>query len=228
MKVPLILLITTLMCCACNPSTNKSINVNQYDVDTNYVISNANRTLLNVSDDSIVPTKIDGWKAFSFKFNLDSTGNLLKTINVYYNNKLEQRIIANKFIGQNKFELIDWNFDGYKDISVLYGCGSGGCNYWIWNYSPKLNKYIYNKELSEVIGLEIDTFHQYIVFHYRAGFSEEKWDTLKYKDDKLSFVKGLYRERWNDSQGNLWVKHTFSKLINNVLVIKTDSFIYLK
>ena len=225
MKVPLILLITTLLCCACNLSTNKSINVNQYNLDTNYVLSNANKTKGNLSDDSIVPTKIDGWKAFSFKFNLDSAGDLLKTIGVYSSNKLVQRIIANKVIEQHKFELIDWNFDGYKDISVLSGCGSGGCTYWIWNYSPKLNKYIYNKELSEVIGLEIDTFNQYIVIHYRAGFSEENWDTLTYKDNKLSFVKGLYRERWNDSQGNLWVKHTFSKLINNVLEIKTDSFI---
>ena len=225
MKVPLILFLTTLLCCACNLSTNKSINDNQYNVDTNYAISNANRTLLNVSDDSIVPTKIGGWNTFSFKFNMDSAGDLLKTIGVYSSNKLVQKIIANKDIEQNKFELIDWNFDGYKDISVLYGCGSGGCNYWIWNYSPKLNKYIYNKELSEVIGLELDTFHQYIIFHYRAGFSEENWDTLKYKDNKLSFVKGLYRERWNDSQGNLWVKQTFSKLINNVMEIKTDSFI---
>jgi hypothetical protein len=225
MKVPLILLLTTLLCCACNLSTNKSINVNQRNVDTNYVFSNANMTKRNLSDDSIVPTKIDGWKAFSFKFNLDSAGDLLKTIGVYSSNKLVQRIIANKVIEQHKFELIDWNFDGYKDISVLSGCGSGGCTYWIWNYSPKLNKYIYNKELSEVIGLEIDTFNQYIVIHYRAGFSEENWDTLTYKNNKLSFVKGLYRERWNDSQGNLWVKHTFSKLINNVLEIKTDSFI---
>jgi len=225
MKVPLILFLTTLLYCACNLSTNKSININQYNLDTNYVLSNANKAKGNLSDDSIVPTKIDGWKALSFKFNLDSTGYLLKTIYVYYNNKLEQKIIANKVIEQNKFELIDWNFDGYKDISVLYGCGSGGCNYWIWNYSPKLNKYIYNKELSDVIGLELDTFNQYIVFHYRAGFSEKNWDTLKYKDNKLSFVKGLYRERWKDSQGNLWVKHTFSKLINNVLEIKTDSCI---
>jgi hypothetical protein len=225
MKVPLILLLTTLLCCACNLSTNKSINVNHYNLDTNYVLSNSNKTKGNLSDDSIVPTKIDGWKAFSFKFNLDSAGDLLKTIGVYSSNKLVQRIIANKVIEQHKFELIDWNFDGYKDISVLSGCGSGGCTYWIWNYSPKLNKYIYNMELSEVIGLEIDTFNQYIVIHYRAGFSEENWDTLTYKNNKLSFVKGLYRERWNDSQVNLWVKHTFSKLINNVLEIKTDSFI---
>ena len=225
MKVPLILLLTTLLYCACNLSTNNSINENQYNVDTNYVLSNDNKAIGNLSDDSIVPTKIDGWNTFSFKFNMDSAGDLLKTIGVYSSNKLVQKIIANKDIAQNKFELIDWNFDGYKDISVLYGCGSGGCNYWIWNYSPKLNKYIYNKELSEVIGLELDTFHQYIIFHYRAGFSEENWDTLKYKDNKLSFVKGLYRERWNDSQGNLWVKQTFSKLINNVMEIKTDSFI---
>ena len=225
MKVPLILLLTTLLYCACNLSTNNSINENQYNVDTNYVLSNDNKAIGNLSDDSIVPTKIDGWNTFSFKFNMDSAGDLLKTIGVYSSNKVVQKIIANKDIEQNKFELIDWNFDGYKDISVLYGCGSGGCNYWIWNYSPKLNKYIYNKELSEVIGLELDTFNQYIVFHYRAGFSEENWDSLKYKDNKLSFVKGLYRERWKDSQGNLWVKHTFSKLINNVMEIKTDSFI---
>ena len=220
-----ILQVAIILCCACNSSNWESNNDKQPNIDTNWALSKENITLRNVSADSIVPTKIDGWNTFSFKFNLDSAGNLLKTIHVYSSIKLVQRIIVNKVIEQHKFELIDWNFDGYKDISLLSGCGSGGCTYWIWNYSPQMNKYIYNKELSEVIGLEIDTFHQYVIFHYRAGFAEEKWDTLKYKDNKLSFVKGLYRERWNDSQGNLWVKHTFSKLTNNVLVIKTDSFI---
>lgn len=36
-----------------------------------------------------------------------------------------------------KFGLIDWNFDGYKDITVLDNCGTGGCAYWIWNYSKR-------------------------------------------------------------------------------------------
>jgi hypothetical protein len=125
----------------------------------------------------------------------------------------------------NEFQLIDWNFDGHKDISVLYNCGSGGCAYWIWNYSSKENRYIYNKELSEVLGLEIDTTDQYIVLHFRAGYSEENWDSLKYKDNKLIFVKGLYRVRWNDSLGNSWVKNTYSKRINKVVITKTDSFI---
>ena len=48
-----------------------------------------------------------------------------------------QEIIANKSFEKKEFKLIDCNFDGYKDISVLYNCGSGGCAYWIWNYSAE-------------------------------------------------------------------------------------------
>lgn len=48
---------------------------------------------------------------------------------------------------------------------------------------------------------------------------------MQYKNNKLLFVKGLARERWNDEVGNAWVKNTYSKMINNVLVTKTDSLI---
>jgi hypothetical protein len=225
MKEIVFLLMTTLLFCSCNSRNRESNNDKQLPKDSSNMVSCINNFSGSSSGDSIPPTKIDGLRALSFKFNVDSSGYLLNTINIYSDNKQIQRIIANKEIERNQFQLIDWNFDGYKDISVLYNCGSGGCAYWIWNYSSKENRYIYNMELSEVLGLEIDTTDQHIVFHYRAGYWEEYWDSLKYKDNKLIFAKGLYRVRWNDSLGNTWVKNTYSKTINNVVITKTDSFI---
>lgn len=152
--------------------------------------------------DFIPPTKIVRDKSLCFKFNIDSSGSLLKTINAFIENILVHKITANIYFENNEFEFIDWNFDDSKDITVLYNCGYGGCAYWIWNYSPTTKKFINIKELSEVLGLEIDNVVQFIVFYYKAVYSEERWDSLKYINNKLHFVKGRYRERLNDSLGD--------------------------
>jgi hypothetical protein len=185
---------------------------------------------INQSDDKVLSDSIstiapDGYTQLSYKFNVDTSGNFLTSIFIYSDLIKVQEIKTNKFIQGKKFSLIDWNFDGYKDITVLDNCGSGGCAYWIWNYSPKKNRYIYNEKLSEVLGLEIDTIGKYVVFHYRAGFPEEFWDTLEYKNNKLSFVKGLFQRRWHDTLGNLWYFNTYSKVINKKLVVTVDTLI---
>ena len=155
---------------------------------------------------------------YSFKFDLDTAHLRLNKIKIYCDGKLVQTINANKEVLDNELKLSDWNFDGYKDITVLYNCGSGGCSYWIWNYTPKLKKFVYNSILSEVSGLEMDSVLKYIVFHYRAGYQEESWDTMKYVNNKLVFVKGLFRERGPD-----WTFFTRSKLVNNRIVSTHDS-----
>ena len=220
MKNTIFFLITIVCYYSCTTKNNKPIIDNQLVLE-----SENNNSVITAKEDSIPPTKISNSKTFSFKFNADSSGYYVKTINIYTDNTLLQKITANKEIECKLFQLIDWNFDGFKDITVLNNCGSGGCAYWIWNYSQKEQKYIYNKELSEVLGLEIDIPNKYIVFHYRAGYPEEFWDTLQYKNDKLQFVKGLFRERFNDSLGNSWVKNTYKKLVDEVIITKVDSFI---
>jgi len=225
MKQTVILMMVIAFSYSCTTENSKSNNDKQGTKDSAQNISNEKNSLTKLKRDSIPPTKIVGDKSLSFKFNIDSSGSLLKTINVYSDNILIQKITANKYFESNEFQLIDWNFDGAKDITVLYNCGSGGCAYWIWNYSSTTNKFHFNKELSEVLGLEIDTADQFIVFHYRTGYSEERWDSFKYVNKKLQFVKGRYRERWNDSLGHLWVKNTYSKMVNNVLVTNVDSSI---
>ena len=201
----------------------KKSTLNAVDTDTtNYKIKTIQSDYI-VLGDSIVTLKKEGYPQLSYKFNLDSSGDFLKSIVVYSDKVKIQKIILNIQKHVEKLELIDWNFDGYKDISILDACGSGGCTYWIWNYSPKTGKYYYNKKLSEYIGLEIDTMSKYIIFHYRAGCAQENWDTLQYKNNKLKFVKGLFQEQWTDSMGVSWIKWTREKIINNKLVIKIDS-----
>ena len=155
---------------------------------------------------------------YGFKFITNMSHHELKKIKIYSDGKLVQTINTNKDIFDIDIKLTDWNFDGYKDITVFYNCGSGGCAYWIWNYSPKLKKFVYNSVLSEVLGLEMDSISKYIVFHYRAGYQEEKWDTMKYINNKLVFVKGLFRER-----GTNWAFFTRSKMVNNKIVTTHDS-----
>jgi hypothetical protein len=138
---------------------------------------------------------------------------------------MTQEIIANKDIERKEFSLVDWNFDGYMDITALYNCGSGGCSYWIWNYSPEKKQYYFNTELSEVIGLEIDTSNKFIIFHNRGGYQEQTWDSLIYKNNKLTLVKGLHQERWNDKDGNTWMKRTYTRSIDSKTVITMDSLI---
>lgn len=207
-----------LVICSCISENNKNV-LTDVDSDSLNAIPQTNTGENIFEKDSI----IDGTSQLSFKFNIDSSGAILNSIFVYLKSNKVQEIIVNKKIDNKEFQLVDWNFDGYKDISVKSNCGSGGCTYWIWDYIPKRKTFFYNKELSDRIGLEIDTISKYIIFHYRAGYSEENWDSFQYQNNKLLFVKGLLQERWNDLNGQTWIKRTKTKMINNKSIITVDS-----
>jgi hypothetical protein len=179
-------------------------------------IPNKDSLLFQISNDK-------SW--YSLKFVVDpSKLYSLRLIKFYKEGTLIQTIRANKYIEYKKFQLIDWNFDGYKDITVLWNCGSGGCTYWVWNYSTKYKKFVYNTDLSGQGGLEMDSISKYIVFHWRTGYPEEYWDTLKYVKNKLVFVKGLYQERWFD-QEIFWIKNTRMKMVHGIIKKTVDSAI---
>jgi len=223
MNVRRILILIFMCLCTCNYKNNVKENiVKSQPKDTITSKKEVSKPYEHITDDSIVSNCIP---RLNYKFNVDSSGYFLKSIIIYSDNIPIQIIEANKEIYRKDFQLVDWNFDGYKDISVMYNCGSGGCAYWIWNYSKENEKYYYNNNLSEHLGLEIDTISKYIIFHYRFGYEKEWWDTLQYINNKLSFVKGLYRERGSDKLGNVWVKNTHTKMINNKRITRVDSAI---
>jgi len=163
---------------------------------------------------------------YSLKFIVEVVDrNFLREIMFYKDKNLIQVIKANKYIENGNFQLIDWNFDGYKDITAVEFVGSGGNSYYIWNYSPHEKKYVFNTLLSKNQGLEIDTLSKYIVYHNRAGYESESWDASKYVKNKLVFVKGFFQQRWNDQKGNAWTKMTRTKMVHGILKTTVDSTI---
>lgn len=216
-----------VFCCvflsSCNSKdSKKDVIIKKVTSEYSEIVNEKDYTVLT---DSIVTKSRVGVPQLCYKFNRDTSGIVLKSIIIYSDRKKIQEIKTSKLILNREYRLVDWNFDGHKDISVLYNCGSGGCAYWIWNYSPKSKKYYYNKTLSEVLGLEIDTTLKNIIFHNRMGFSEEVWDTMQYKNDKLTFIKGTYQQRWPDTIGNVWIKLTRTKIVKHKPVITVDSAI---
>ena len=174
MKIYKLYLLLVLTFYSCNLRNEEKTNIfKEKETDSSNIVNQSKRLDYYIKSDSIAIKSIKGIPQLNYKFNVDSTGYFLKSIFVYSKLVKIQEIIENKSFEKKEFKLIDCNFDGYKDISVLYNCGSGGCAYWIWNYSPESKKYYYNKELSEVLGLEIDTISKLVKFHYREGSSKE-------------------------------------------------------
>ncbi len=128
----------------------------------------------------------------------------IRDISIFSNNKLIQKIETNKNntiyeINDelHKEELIDYNFDGIKDISINTNCGAtGNCSYLVWLYSKKDNQYHFAKELSGM-GLELDKIGKNIIYHYREGWPAEYWDTYKYINGKFTWIKGVYVKNTN-------------------------------
>ena len=164
---------------SCNNNT-------KHNVDRNEKL-----TTDNLMNDS-VSVRYDSLGIYSFKFNSNKAGDSLKSIIIYCANKELQNIGVNKFIEEKSFQLVDVNFDGFKDILVLNGSGSGGNTYWVWNYSTKDNTFHINNELSDRFGLEIDSVHKFIMFSYSGGFDVKSWDTFKYKNDKLFLLSSKH------------------------------------
>lgn len=98
----------------------------------------------------------------------------------------------------------DYNFDGYNDISTLYNYGAGYMalydNYYFL-YDPLQNKFIFNKELSDLQNLVIKststkTLEQVFNMGPDLGYSITEY---KWKGDKLIKI-GNRMEKYNDSE----------------------------
>jgi hypothetical protein len=156
-------------------------------------------------------------------FTIDQSNNKLSAIVIYEHNKICQQISVNKIVEHRLFSMVDWNFDGYKDITVLANSGSGGRSYFIWNYSPDKHRYTYNQDLSGVLGLSINSEAKQIIFYTREGFAKEGWDSLRYEQNKLTFKGSLLIERWNNIAGKMWTKRTHCYQVRQQEICVEDS-----
>ena len=117
-----------------------------------------------------------------------------------------------------EFELIDWNFDGFKDVSIRNPSGSAGVTYEVYNYDKVKNRFILNKELLDNY-LQIDSIHQRVIFKFSSGCDIKNRDTMKYVNNKLVFEKGLNLNRLTDKL----VRVKSSKMIEGKIIEKIDT-----
>ena len=117
-----------------------------------------------------------------------------------------------------EFELVDWNFDGFKDISIRNPSGSAGVTYEVYNYDKVKNRFILNKELLDNY-LQIDSIHQRVIFTFSSGCDIKNRDTMKYVNNKLVFEKGLNLTRLPDKL----VRVKSSKMIEGKIIEKIDT-----
>ena len=156
-------------------------------------------------------------------FAIDKSNNKLSAIMIYEQHKIAQEISVNKIIERRQFRLIDWNFDGYKDITVLASGGSGGPCYFIWNYSPTLHRYTYNQDLSELSGLSMNSEAKQIISSYRFGWERASWDSFSYEQNTLALKSSLLVEKWKTLEGKTWTKRTHCYSVRQQKICEEDS-----
>ena len=83
MKVTIVLTLLILLSYSCETRIGKTSQAEQLVVDSNQTVYKDNYTDRTPYRDSIPPTNINDHQSLSFKFDLDSSGYILKTIHIY-------------------------------------------------------------------------------------------------------------------------------------------------
>jgi hypothetical protein len=87
-------------------------------------------------------------------------------------------------------QLVDVNFDGYLDFRTLLYTGATGCNsYATCLYNPTLKKFVFNKKLSEMSALRVDSNSKEIVTYDRGGWCDELMRYYEVSDNKFMLTK---------------------------------------
>ena len=153
---------------------------------------------------------------FCFKPKFTKDHVRIRKIPVYLGDSLIQTLNYNGVY--YSIELLDWNFDGHKDISILESVGATG-NYFynIFIYQPEKHTFQKFKGFETWNGF-VDVKNQMLVKHYRTGIDHESFEYFKVKNGLpvLDHGKNIDLIR-RDKSGNYVFKVTRSKMINNKL-----------
>lgn len=89
-----------------------------------------------------------------------------------------------------KVQLVDLNFDGYRDLRFLDNEGATGNNWYAsFLYDPGKGKFIFNRHLSSQSGLTVDTKNKQLLTYDRCGACCEFIKYYKYRDGQCVLSK---------------------------------------
>jgi protocatechuate 3,4-dioxygenase beta subunit len=90
---------------------------------------------------------------------------------------------------------VDANFDGYKDLPLLTGCGAvGNCTYEVYLYDPATNRFVYNSFLSGLTMLEFDPQDKTVTSYYHLSAGDGSSATYQYRNGQYVLI-----EKWESS-----------------------------
>ena len=160
---------------------------------------------------------------FKIKYELSNETELVK-IKIYHANHLQTIDYDKDFI---KLELLDWNFDGLKDLSILENEGATGNSFYhVWNFNPSSNLFEKNHEIKG--SMYLDTINKYVVNHLREGFQLEYWDYLTYEGSKLKLHHSKVIESGCCIKNKHWKKTKLIHLVKGKPIEKIEKFEFLE
>jgi hypothetical protein len=147
----------------------------------------------------------------------------LSSIDVFIDKQKQQTITHNEeFV---KIEWIDWNFDGYKDLSILENAGAtGNTSYSVWLFNPMNKKFEKNEYLNSKSSF-IDTVKHFVISHHREGADFEFWEYYKFEKSKLIFDHSKKKELVS-YKGKRAFETTLSKNVQGKIIVE-DSYEFL-
>lgn len=101
-------------------------------------------------------------------------------------------------------EAEDFNFDGYKDISLPVSCGAtGNVSYNAWLFNPSTGTFVLNKELSNVLAnWEIHPRAKEITMYWTGGLAGRLYtkETYEFRHGKLVKVRDEEQKLKDDDE----------------------------
>lgn len=151
---------------------------------------------------------------------LDTLNSETKVIGLKLSNGQELNLPSDyvRFLNQFQLEMLDLNFDGYKDIWVLNeGDATGNSWYDTWIYNKPKKQWLRNAFLSKACDLSLDTVNKKIITSYWGGWADQSLSVYTVSDTTFRIVEEWYVEGRTDTS-IIFVNH-----IKNRRLVKRDS-----
>ena len=157
--------------------------------------------------------------------NKDFIPNNIKVINKKDNHVIQLINLSEEFGGNvaqpsSTLNVLDCNFDGYKDLMIYSHDGGAGPNsgYDFYLYNPSKKRFQFNEALSNLSQTEVDSKNKTITSSWRGGAASHGGETY-------TFIKGVFTKiaSWNDECGGHYpiCYSTKGKLVKNKWVDKS-------
>jgi hypothetical protein len=116
-----------------------------------------------------------------------------KSLKVYKDNVFVQELVYPtekdaKFdlaFATQHLSFLDMNFDGKEDICLAVSSNQDGFNYYCWLYDSSKDEFVFNKSLSDLKSISVDSENKQIVSKEKNKKGETVYSIYEWKKDRL-------------------------------------------